>query len=133
MMTGTMMKTNYRMTFFNLIYGILLIMCLRCLVHTVNLANVAVMGQITKMAAMETASAIWEYNPALPDNQVLSGSLDVIATLQTIAIKVSSCFLTTYLLTFCISDPGIQSAAQILPKTPDPVQDIRTIKDTAPQ
>ena len=36
-------------------------MSLRCLVHIVNLANIAMMGQITKIAAMGTTSAIWEY------------------------------------------------------------------------
>jgi hypothetical protein len=54
----------------------------------VSLANVAVMGHITKIAAVENATAIWEYDPALPDNRVLSGSLDAIAAVRTIAIKV---------------------------------------------
>jgi hypothetical protein len=54
----------------------------------VNLAEVAVMTHITKIAAVETATAIWEYDPSLPDNRVLNGSLDVIAAIRTIAIKV---------------------------------------------
>ena len=47
------------------------------------------MGHITKIAAVENATAIWEYDPELYDNRVLGGSLDVIAAVRTIAIKVS--------------------------------------------
>lgn len=60
----------------------------RCLEHVVNLANVALMGHITKIAAVETQTAIWEYDPDEPDNRVLGGSLDVIAAIRTIAVKV---------------------------------------------
>ncbi len=49
----------------------------------------AVMGCITKIAAVENANAIWEYDPSLPDNHILEGSLDVIAAIRTIAVKVS--------------------------------------------
>jgi hypothetical protein len=49
------------------------------------------MGHITKIAAVENATAIWEYDPDLADNRVLGGSLDAIAAVRTIAIKV--CFL----------------------------------------
>jgi hypothetical protein len=54
----------------------------------VNLANIDVMSHITKIAAVETSTAIWEYDPQLPANRVLGGSLDVIATVRTLAIKV---------------------------------------------
>jgi hypothetical protein len=47
------------------------------------------MKNITQIAAVETATAIWEYDPTLPDNRVLGGSLDVIAAIRTLAIKVS--------------------------------------------
>jgi hypothetical protein len=47
------------------------------------------MSHITKIAAVESATAIWEYDPTLPGNRVLGGSLDVIAAIRTIAIKVS--------------------------------------------
>jgi hypothetical protein len=60
----------------------------RCLAHVVNLGNVDVMGQITKLAAVETATAVWEYDPTRDDNRVLGGSLDVIAAIRTLAIKV---------------------------------------------
>jgi hypothetical protein len=55
----------------------------------VNLANVAVMAHITKIAAIETANAIWEHDPELPGNRVLGGSLDVVAAIRTLAVKVS--------------------------------------------
>lgn len=48
------------------------------------------MSHITKVAVIETTSAIWEYDPSLPDNRVLNGSLDVIASVRTAAIKVSN-------------------------------------------
>jgi hypothetical protein len=46
------------------------------------------MGHITKIAAVETTAAIWEYDPDLPNNQILGGSLDVIAAIRTLAVKV---------------------------------------------
>jgi hypothetical protein len=59
------------------------------LAHVINLANVDVMSHITKIAAVENATAIWEYDPTRNDNRVLGGSLDVIAAIRTLAIKVS--------------------------------------------
>jgi hypothetical protein len=47
------------------------------------------MGCITKIAAIENANAIWEYDPSLLNNRILGGSLDVIAAIRTIAVKVS--------------------------------------------
>ncbi|KAI9509530.1 hypothetical protein F5148DRAFT_1148241 [Russula earlei] len=58
-----------------------------CLEHVVNLTNVAMMSHIAKISAVETATAIWEYDPDSPDNHVLGGSLDVIAAVHTITIK----------------------------------------------
>jgi hypothetical protein len=54
----------------------------------VNLANVAVMGHITKIAVVENTNAIWEYDPELTGNRVLGGSLDVVAALRTLVVKV---------------------------------------------
>ena len=56
--------------------------------HIINLGNVDVMSHITKIAAVETATAIWEYDPTLQGNRVLGGSLDVISAIRTLAIKV---------------------------------------------
>jgi hypothetical protein len=46
------------------------------------------MAHITKIAAVETATAIWEYDPDIPANRGFGGSLDVIAAIRTLAIKV---------------------------------------------
>ena len=46
------------------------------------------MKHITKIATVENATAIWEYDPSWDDNCVLGGSLDIIAAIQTLAIKV---------------------------------------------
>jgi hypothetical protein len=79
----------------------------RCLAHVVNLANVAVMGHITKIAVIENTNAIWEYDPELPGNRVLGGSLDVVAALRTLVIKVlvySSIITQMYDMYLCFSD-----------------------------
>jgi len=58
--------------------------------HVINLGNVDVMAHITKIAAVANATAIWEYDPTREDNCVLGGSLNVIAAICTLAIKVNS-------------------------------------------
>lgn len=70
----------------------------RCMAHVVNLATIDVMSHITKIAVLETKTTIWEYDPALPANRISSGGLDVIATIRTLAIKVS---ITITVLTDC--------------------------------
>ena len=47
------------------------------------------MSHITKLANVATSTAIWEFDPEREDNRVLGGSLDVIAAIRTLAIKVS--------------------------------------------
>ena len=59
-----------------------------CFSHVVNIANMAVMGHITQIAAVENATVIWEYDRSLPNNCILEGSLDVIAAIRTIVVKV---------------------------------------------
>ena len=59
-----------------------------CLGHVINLRNVDVMSHITKIAAVENSTAIWEYDPTCSNNHVLGGSLDVIAAICMLAIKV---------------------------------------------
>ena len=46
------------------------------------------MGSITKITAIKNTQAIWEYYPTLDDNHLLGGSLDIIAAIQTISIKI---------------------------------------------
>jgi hypothetical protein len=47
------------------------------------------MAHITKVAAIETSTAIWEFDPTLPDKCLHGKSLDVIAAIRTVAIKAS--------------------------------------------
>ena len=47
---------------------------------------------LTKTATIETMSAIWEYDPTLPGSRMLGDTLDVIAAVRTLAIKVSLWF-----------------------------------------
>ena len=51
------------------------------------------MQNITKIAAVENVTAIWEYDPTRTDNRVLGGSLDVITVIRTLAIKVTIQYL----------------------------------------
>ena len=62
----------------------------RCLEHVVNLANVDIMAHITKIAVIETSTAIWEFDPTLPNNHLHGNSLDVIAAIRTVAIKIQA-------------------------------------------
>ena len=74
----------------------------RCLEHVVNLANVAVMGHITKIAVIKNTNAIWEYDPESPNNRVLGGSLDVVAALRTLVVKVCTSIIkpATHMILF---------------------------------
>lgn len=69
---------------------------LPCLAHVLNLAIVAIMSVISRIAAVETTTTIWEFDPLLPNNRVLGGSLDVVAAVRTIAIKVHLTFFYCY-------------------------------------
>jgi hypothetical protein len=62
----------------------------RCLEHVVNLANIDIMAHITKVAIIETSTAIWEFDPSLPDNRLHGNSLDVIVAIRTVAIKIQA-------------------------------------------
>jgi hypothetical protein len=55
------------------------------------------MKRVTKIAVVENATAIWEYDPSLEGNRVLGGLLDVIAAIRTLAIKVRSQILNIFL------------------------------------
>jgi len=46
------------------------------------------MDCITKIAAVEMTTAIWEYNPSLPNNHMLNSSLDVVVAIWILAIKL---------------------------------------------
>jgi hypothetical protein len=68
------------------------------------------MSHIMKIAAIENMTAIWEYDPSLPDNSMLGGSLDVIAAVHTIAIKVCCTYL--HLIHCFLVFPQIQASGQ---------------------
>ena len=81
-------RTSFREYYPSLINNLFRNPLFSCLSHVVNLSNVDVMSHITKIAAVETTTTIWEYDPNLPDNRMLGGNLDVIAAVRTMAIKV---------------------------------------------
>jgi hypothetical protein len=59
------------------------------------------MGHITKIAAIETTSVIWKYDPSLLDNNMLGGLLNVISAIHTVAIKICHVFdVILYSLSF---------------------------------
>lgn len=91
-------------------------MSTRCLEHVVNLTNVDVMRHITKIVAVENATAIWEYDPDLLNNCVLGGSLDVIAAVRTIAIKVCFPILFSVLPLNASKDPGLWTVYRVFRK-----------------
>lgn len=64
--------------------------CLPCLAHVLNLTIVDVMSAITRIAAVETTTAMWEYDLTLTNNRVMDNSLDIIVAVHTIAIKIQS-------------------------------------------
>ena len=64
--------------------------CLPCLTHVVNLAITDFMSVIMKMAHVKTMMAIWVFDPMLPQNQVFGDSLDIIAAIRTLAIKIQA-------------------------------------------
>jgi hypothetical protein len=98
-------------SFFYFLLNIFSLSFLRCLEHVVNLANVAVMEHITKIAVVENTNAIWEYDPALPGNRVLEGSLDVVAALRTLVVKVSSSIIGPIVLTFLCDRFNLRDSA----------------------
>ena len=63
---------------------------LPCLAHVLNLAIIDVMSVITRIATVKTTSAIWEYDPSLANNRVMDNSVNVIAAVRTLAIKIQS-------------------------------------------
>jgi len=89
-LSGIAMSNNCHMfIYFQLNFSCIESSSRSCLGHIVNLGNIDVMARITKIAAVENVTAIWEYDPTQDDNRVLGSSLDVIAAIRTLAIKVS--------------------------------------------
>ena len=93
---------------------------LSCLGHVVNFGNVDIMERIMKIMVVKNATAIWEYDPSREDNHVLGGSLDVIAAIRTLAIKVSM-FSTSlsWHIPHIQLDPGLGTMYRILSEYSD--------------
>ena len=64
--------------------------CLQCLAHELNLAIVNIMAEITWIDHIAITTAIWEFNPMLLSNCVMNNSLDVVAAICTLAIKIQA-------------------------------------------
>jgi hypothetical protein len=96
----------------------------RCLEHVVNLANVDIMAHITKVAVIETSTAIWEFDPTLPDNCLHGKSLDAIAAIRTVAIKVSHQFLIgwEWMPMIRVLDTSVRPKDRVLQQITDPVR-----------
>ena len=80
---------------------------LPCLSYVINLAIVDVMASITKITNVETTTVIWEFDPTLPNNCILSNSLNVVATICTLAIKVCTCSPALSLTYKCIHTDSV--------------------------
>lgn len=63
---------------------------LPCLAHVLNLAITALFSAITNISKVETTTSIWEFDPILAQNRIIGGTLDVIATIRTLAIKIQA-------------------------------------------
>jgi hypothetical protein len=71
------------------------------------------MGHITKIAVVENTNAIWEYDPELPDNRVLGGSLDVVAALRTLVVKVFSSIIKPIKILDILTDSILRTAHRV--------------------
>ncbi|KAI1784906.1 hypothetical protein LXA43DRAFT_900834, partial [Ganoderma leucocontextum] len=58
-----------------------------CFGHIIQLGIEDFMGEITSKAAIAMKQAIWDYNPKEEDN-LINGGVDIIAVVQTLAVKV---------------------------------------------
>lgn len=54
------------------------------------------MGKVTATALVESKEAIWNYDPREPENRIGSDGLDIIATIRTLAVKVSAIWPPRY-------------------------------------
>ena len=86
---------------------------LPCLAHVVNLGLTAFMSVITRLATLKTTMAIWEYDPTLPQNCLLEGSIDVIATLRMLVIKIQSSRQCIVYFEWLQTECGIKTPLQI--------------------
>ena len=64
--------------------------CLPCLAHVLNLTIIDIMAEITQIDHIAMTAAIWEFDPMLLTNHVMNNSLDVVAAIRTLAIKIQA-------------------------------------------
>ena len=48
------------------------------------------MSVVTKLAHVKTTTTIWEFDPTLSQNRVLDNTIDVVAVIRTLAIKIQA-------------------------------------------
>ena len=72
------------------------------------------MSGIMKITTIETAQAIWEYDPTLPNNHVLGGSLDAIMAIWTLAVKVSVILICGLSVSIHVSNTQIHASRQCI-------------------
>lgn len=63
-----------------------------CFAHVSQLTIEAFIRVVTQVAVVAFKEAIWKFDPQLEENQVVVGRLDIIATIWTLAVKVSNIF-----------------------------------------
>ena len=64
--------------------------CLPCLALVLNLAIIDIMAEITWIDHITTMAAIWGFDPMPPTNHIMNNSLDVVAAIRTLAIKIQA-------------------------------------------
>jgi hypothetical protein len=82
------------------------------------------MSHITQIAVVENSTAIWEYDPSQESNRILGGSLDVIAAIRMLAIKVRvQVCLLIYILFIAVRRSKHQDNVSSISKVPSSVAD----------
>ncbi|KAG6823774.1 hypothetical protein H0H87_000339, partial [Tephrocybe sp. NHM501043] len=71
------------------------------------------MSHITNIGNVETATAIWEFDPALKDNHVFGSSLDVVSAICTLTIKTQSSAQRIEFFEQCQTQRGIPDPVKI--------------------
>ncbi len=60
-----------------------------------NLGLETFMAKVTQIAVVETKQAIWDYDPQLEENKIANRTLDAIAIIRTLAVKVCDMHLSS--------------------------------------
>jgi len=87
------------------------------------------MSDYSRYTLSENATAIWEYDPTLEGNCVLGGSLDVIAAIWTLSIKVSVSFMIIHHI--CITPSTEQASSQRIVLSGDRISHFDMVRTSA--